>query len=235
MILTGYLESLKPPYLSMVLKLENISSTVDVATYRKGTSPYHKRASKYEVEIRNVMMTRESELLNRTSTRTTDNKNSRNGKRTVTFSSKIDVFEVERPTIVEKLDMHMSKADQQAILREISSTIRQLAFENQFQGVYDDERNNALLEELCLKRIIDQQGPERINRIKSALCVILRRQKQHRLSNSSEKETLTINEAWLEKHYRPYSKVSANLARGRGLRDQEVAPFLCPRKNVMSR
>jgi len=175
----------------MVLKLENISSTVDVATYTKGTSPYQKFASKYDVEIRNVMTTRESEPLNRTTTRTTDNKNSRIGKRTVTFSSKIDVFEITRPTIVEKLDMHMSRADQQAILREISSTIRKIAFDNQFEGVYNDEHNNKLLDELCLKRIVDQQGPERINRIKSALCVILRRQQQHRLSNSSEKETLS--------------------------------------------
>merc|ERR1712207_23498 len=150
-------------------------------------------------------------------------KTKRNRHLSVTFSSKNDVFEIARRTSEEKNDMHMSPEDQRLIIREISNAMRRFKCDDQF------------ITDFGLDRIIEQQHPERILRVKSAILAVLQRQRQSKLFPSSKKATQIINEVWLEKHYRPFSKVAANLARSRGLEDQEFVPFLSPRKIIMSR
>jgi len=218
----------------MVFKHENPSSTLDVVNYLKRPSSFEECDTTCEVEVRNIKETREEENTN--TTIETPTKNNRNAKLTVTFSSKNDVFEITSPTKEEKNDMHMSREDQRLIIREISNAIRRSDRSElqQLQCIHDDDVERKRIEDLCLERILEQQDSERTERVKSAICIILQRQRQSKLFHSPEKQ-LQINEVWLEKHYRPFSKISAHLARSRGIRDQEMAPYLSPRKIVMSR
>jgi len=219
----------------MVSKPEIQSSTMAVVNYLKRASSFEGCAPKYEMEVHNSKKAREVDTENR-SPRPPKN-NNRNGKLTVTFSSKNDVFEISRRTKEEKNDMHMSKEEQQLILREISNAMRRFYCDEPQQqlGVHDDDCNNKCIEDLGLERLVEQQKSERIERVKSAIYVILQCQWQTKIFNSSKNQIETINEVWLEKHYRPFSKVSANLARSRALRDQEMAPSLFPRAIVMAR
>mmetsp|Transcript_9535 Transcript_9535/g.28445 ORF Transcript_9535/g.28445 Transcript_9535/m.28445 type:complete len:220 (+) Transcript_9535:313-972(+) len=159
-------------------------------------------------------------------------------KSTVTFSLKDDVFEISQPTIEEKKYMHMSREDQHTILLEISDALRRFASYEQEQDeglcAFDQYENDIM--ELGLERIVEQQSSDRIQRVKSAICVILQHQRQSQLRHPSKKQqAYTMSESWLQKHYRPFSQLSAKLARSRGLLDQEMAPSLFPRQIVMSR
>jgi len=197
------------------------SSTVAVVDYLKRDSSFEQSAPEYETEVHNSKKARVAETAD---ARTGASKNNtRNEKLNVTFSSSNDVFEITRRTDEEKNDMHMSKEDQRFIIRGIVNDIRRFDCDEQ------------LIEERGLERLVEQQASERIERVKSAICVILQRQRQSKLFYTTKKQIQIINEGWLEKHYRPFSKVSANLARTRGLRDQERAPSFYPRKIIMSR
>eukprot|EP00536_Pseudo-nitzschia_multiseries_P002602 jgi/Psemu1/301459/fgenesh1_kg.35_\ len=161
-------------------------------------------------------------------------------KPTVTFSSEIDVFEISRPTVEEKKYMHMTREDQKLIILEISDALRRFASyeqQQQQQGHCSCDEHENDLKELGLERIVEQQCSDRIDRVKSAICVILQHQRHSQQSrNASEKQqTHAMTESWLQKHYRPFSQLSAKLARSRGLRDQEMAPSLFPRQIIMAR
>lgn len=226
-----------------------------VANYLKRASSCEDSATQEREELHNSKKTRESELLDPTTTTTTrlsaNSSNSNNTRKpTVTFSSTNDVFEISRPTREEKKYMHMSQGDQHQILLEISEALRR---EQQQQEAFysytgdhhhcDNNNNNNTIEELCLERIVEQQSSDRLERVKSGVCVILQRQRtqSQRFESSSSTNTkrqqaqLLLDESWLQKHYRPFSEVSSKLARSRGLRDQEMAPSLFPRLIVMSR
>lgn len=231
--------------------LKRASSCEDSSTYKESEEEVHNNKKAREVE--RVVPQRASRR-----TRTSTNKN----KLTVTFSTKNDVFEISRLNQREKNDVHMSKEDQNLILREILDAMRSFdssSEQQQQQGmIYGNvdcrNDNDYDIKELGLERILEQQNSDRLERVKSAICVILQRQRQSQLQLQSqsqsqllksfsttprEKEnqtqTININELWLKKHYRPFSELSAKLARSRGLRDQEMAPSLIPRKIVMSR
>lgn len=229
----------------MVLKPEIQSSTMAAVNYlKRASSSFDEHVTSYEAEVHNSKKAREFKptvmaITSRTPNNNNNyNNNHRKEKLIVTFSSKDDIFEITRPTKEEKNDMHMSKEDQRLILREISNAIRRFDRDEpqRDDNIHDDDSNNKCIEDLGLERIVEQQDSGRMKRVKSAICVILQRQRQSKLFQASENPTKkTINEGWLEKHYRPFSKISANLARNRGLRDQEVAPYLFPRKIVMSR
>lgn len=203
---------------------------------KRASSSFDERATKYESGVHNSKKAREVKITSVPTTRTPKN-NNRKEKLIVTFSSKDDIFEITRYTKEEKNEMHMSKEDQRLILREISNAIRRFDCDmpQQHESIHDDDSNNKCIEDLGLERIVEQQDSGRMKRVKSAICVILQRQRQSKLFKSSKNQMQTINEVWLEKHYRPFSKISANLARNRGLRDQEMAPYLFPRKIVMLR
>lgn len=225
-----------------------------VANYLKRASSCEDSATQEREELHNSKKTRESELLDPTTTTTTrlsaNSSNSNNTRKpTVTFSSTNDVFEISRPTREEKKYMHMSQGDQHQILLEISEALRRE--QQQQEAFYSytgdhhhcDNNNNNTIEELCLERIVEQQSSDRLERVKSGVCVILQRQRtqSQRFESSSSTNTkrqqaqLLLDESWLQKHYRPFSEVSSKLARSRGLRDQEMAPSLFPRLIVMSR
>ncbi len=167
--------------------------------------------------------------------------NERKEKLSVRFSSENEVFEITRPTQEEKLDMHMSKEDQKLIIQEISDAIHNVHKDNMYSQNLADDSDNKFIQELGIQRILQQQEAARIDRVKSAIFVILQRQRQAKLFRrsklfySAQESTQVISESWLEKHYRPFSKVSSELARSRGLEDQETAPYLFPRKIVMVR
>ncbi|VEU41080.1 unnamed protein product [Pseudo-nitzschia multistriata] len=159
-------------------------------------------------------------------------------KPTVTFSSKNDVFEIPRPTNEEKKYMHMSSEDQRKTIVEIADALRRLESYERKQNeasYYADEtqHDDKMIEELGLERIVEQQRSDRLDRVKSAIFVILQRQRQSKILQSSKK--LNIDEQWLKEHYRPFSELAAKLARSRGLRDEEMAPSLFPRLIVMAR
>jgi len=167
--------------------------------------------------------------------------NERKEKLRVRFSSENEVFEITRPTREEKHDMHMSKEDQKLIIRKISNAIHNLRKDDMYSRNSGDDSDNQFIQDLGIQRILQQQEAARIDRVKSAIFVILQRQRQARLFRrsklyySAQENTQVISEGWLEKHYRPFSKVSSELARSRGLEDQETAPYLFPRKIVMAR
>jgi len=196
------------------------SSTMAVVEYLKRDSSFEECATKSKVETDN-MKTAGRHNLNISTFKPKNWK--RKEKLNVTFSFKNDVFEIARRTSEEKHDMHMSPEDQRLIIREITNAMGRLKCDKRF------------IEDLGLDRIVEQQDHQRMVRVKSAILAVLQRQRQSKRSPSSKKETQTINEVWLEKHYRPFSKVSANLARSRGLEDQEKVPFFTPRKIIMSR
>ena len=205
----------------MVSRPEIHSSTMAVVEYLKRDSSFERCATKSKEEVHNI---KKFKGMHHSKTSTVEQENTkRNRQLTVTFSLKNDVFEIGRRTSEEKNDMHMSPEDQRLIIREISNAMRRFQCDDQFTADFG------------LDRIIEQQDPERILRVKSAILAVLQRQRQSKLFPSSKKATQIINEVWLEKHYRPFSKISANLARSRGLEDQEFVPFLSPRKIVMSR
>ncbi len=171
---------------------------------------------------------------------TTQNNNAKGKLRRVRFSSENEVFEITRPTRDEKIDMHMTKEDQKHIIREISDAIDRLGREDSKNGANDSD-SNRYIEELGIERILQQQQSQRIERVRSAIFIILHRQRQaklfrkSKLYSSPKENTQIISEGWLEKHYRPFSKVSSELARNRGLQDEETAPYLFPRRIVMVR
>lgn len=203
----------------MVSKPEIQSSTIAVVEYLKRDSSFEECATKSKVEVYNMNGLTEIQRLNNS----TNKPKIRNRRLTVTFSVKNDVFEIARRNSEEKNDMHMSPEDQRLIIREITKAMRQF------------ECDEESFKDLGINRLVEQQDPKRIARVRSAILAVLQRQRQSKLFPSSNKMTQTINEVWLEKHYRSYSKISANLARNRGLEDQELVPFYTPRKLVMSR
>mmetsp|Transcript_28101 Transcript_28101/g.58383 ORF Transcript_28101/g.58383 Transcript_28101/m.58383 type:complete len:248 (+) Transcript_28101:164-907(+) len=245
-----------------------------VANHLKRSSSCEDVVCTCEQDVHNNKKAREQ---NDESTTTATTTTTLGGRAFVRFSSKNDVFEISRPTKEERNDMHMSSADQNLILREIIDGIRRLdSYHDQQQQQYphegigcdfamdwdygssnsrsssnnnnNTESNNTCIEDLGLERILEQQDADRIKRMRSAIFVILQRQKQSRRllrgnrnpfsrgnGETPKQQPSSISEHWLEKHYRPYSKVSAKLARNRALRDQELAPSLFPRKMVMAR
>ena len=215
----------------MVSKTEAQSPTMAVGNYLK-------RSSSFE-SFQDCLPQNEAGInkTTRDDPEKSPNTNQRKGKKRVRFSTeRNEIFEITRPTRAEKLDMHMSKEDQKLIIREISNAIRRFDKEDRPQ-----QNDHKFIQELGIERILQQQEAARIDRVKSGIGVILQRQRQAKLFRRSQlfysapEETQIINESWLEKHYRPFSKVSSELARSRGLEDQEMAPYLFPRKIVMAR
>jgi len=205
----------------MLTRPEIQPSAMTVVEYLVGDSSFEEFATKSKVDVHDMKKSRGVDHSNNSTIKQKNMK--RNRQLTVTFSLKNDVFEIARRTSEEKSDMHMSPEDQRLIIREISNAVRRVKCDDQF------------IADFGLNRIIEQQDPERLLRVRSAILAVLQRQRQSRLFPSSKKGMQTINEVWLEKYYRPFSKVSANLARSRGLEDQEFFPFFTPRKIVMSR
>jgi hypothetical protein len=137
--------------------------------------------------------------------------------------------------------MHMTKEDQRIIIQEISDAIRRCNSDDLLPPHDGDDSDNKFIEEKGIQRILQQQELARVNRVRNAKNAILQRQQQSKLFRRSQmyyfptEHREIINESWLEKHYRPFSKVSSDLARSRGLEDQEMAPYLTPRKMFMVR
>merc|ERR1712176_406051 len=95
----------------------------------------------------------------------------------------------------EKKNMYMNKEDQKLILREVVTAMRRF-----------HDLDESSIEDLGLEWIVENQGVERKKRMKSAIDVVLQRQRQFRILNPSKSKIL--NDLWLDKHYRPFSKVS---------------------------
>lgn len=209
----------------IVKSLKRASSNEDCATQGREELCNNKKRGEFKI-------------LDRTSRISGITSNNNTRESTVTFSSKNDVFEISRPTKKENQNMHMSKEDQKTILLEVSDGLRrfELYEQQQKEDLHTDYQYDKSIEELGLERIVEQQNSERLKRVKSAICVILKRQRQSQLFKSFKKQQMQkINESWLQKHYRPFSELSAKLARNRGLRDQEMAPSHFPMQIVMSR
>ena len=204
----------------MLSEPEIQSSSMAVVEYFNRDSSFEECATKSKVEIDNT----KAKGIDKPPISTIKPEDRKRKKKlSVTFSFKNDIFEIARHTSEEKNDMHMSQEDQRLIIREITNAMSRFKCDEQF------------IEDLGLDRIVEQQNPQRMVRVKSAILAVLQQQRQSKCFSSSKKETQTIDEVWLEKHYRPFSKVSANLARSRGLEDQELVPFFTPRKILMSR
>lgn len=217
----------------MVLKPESRSGSMVVVNYLKRNSSFEDCDSKEEIPVHSSKKARELKA--------SDVIVVRNKKRTrksiVRFASETEVFEITRPTKEEKKDMHMSKQDQTSIILEVTETLRRLQCNQQSQpeGPFLHDERDRIIEEMGIERIVEQQNPDRIDRVKSAVSVVLQHQHRSKFFNAQENQSEIINEAWLEKHYRQFSKHAAELARSRGLRDQEMAPSLYPRRIVMAR
>lgn len=204
----------------MLPRPEIQSSTMTVVEYLKRDSSFEECATKSKLDDHNM---KSIGVDHSNDSSIEEEITKRNRQLTVTFSLQNDVFEIARRTSEEKSDMHMSAEEQRLIIRDISIAMRRVKGDDQF------------IADFGLNRLIEQQDPERLLRVKSAIIAVLQQQRQTKLFPSSRKGTQTINEVWLEKYYRPFSKASANLARSRGLEDQEFVPFFTPRKIVMVR
>jgi len=204
-----------------------------VVNYLKRNSSFEDCESKEEITVHSSKKARELEISN---VRVATNKK-RTRKSIVRFASETKVFEITRPTKEEKKDMHMTKQDQTSIILEVTNALRRLQSNEQSKlegGFLHDERDR-IIEEMGIERIVEQQNPDRIDRVKSAVSVVLQHQRQSKLFDVHKNRSEILNEAWLEKHYRQFSNHAAKLARSRGLRDQERAPSLYPRRIVMAR
>mmetsp|Transcript_4361 Transcript_4361/g.9096 ORF Transcript_4361/g.9096 Transcript_4361/m.9096 type:complete len:213 (-) Transcript_4361:156-794(-) len=212
----------------MVSKREMQSPTVPVGNHLKRSS-LDSVTITTEAGVHYIQPSREENAVS------AQNNTAKGKLRRVRFSSENEVFEITRPTRDEKIDMHMTREDQKLIIREISNAIHRLGREDSKNGANDSD-SNQYIEELGIERILQQQQSQRIERVRSAIFIILQRQRQAKLFRKSKIETTQIiTEGWLEKHYRPFSKVSSELARNRGLQDEETAPYLFPRRIVMAR
>ena len=196
-------------------------------------------------------------------------KKAKNNK-VVRFTSECEnvMYRYPRPTKEEKNDMYMSKDDYERIIMNVVKGIHKKQESNNDDNNNNSEdtdtnNNNDNENELCIECILVQQNSDRIERVKSAISTILKRQKQQKYQkqmmttmnrnmniiddddnnngNDNDNDNRHIDdndyESWLEKYYRqPYSKLSLKLAGNRGLRDQEViVSSLSPRKIVMTR
>eukprot|EP00533_Pseudo-nitzschia_delicatissima_P012824 CAMPEP_0197282992 /NCGR_PEP_ID=MMETSP1432-20130617/24705_1 /TAXON_ID=44447 /ORGANISM="Pseudo-nitzschia delicatissima, Strain UNC1205" /LENGTH=248 /DNA_ID=CAMNT_0042749973 /DNA_START=51 /DNA_END=797 /DNA_ORIENTATION=- len=248
----------------MVSKREMQSPTVPVGNHLKRSS-LDSVTITTEAGVHYIQPSREENAVS------AQNNTAKGKLRRVRFSSENEVFEITRPTRDEKIDMHMTREDQKLIIREISNAIHRLGREDSKNGANDSD-SNQYIEELGIERILQQQQSQRIERVRSAIFIILQRQRQAKLFRKSKiqqsqriervrsaifiilqrqrqaklfrkskiyssprETTQIISEGWLEKHYRPFSKVSSELARNRGLQDEETAPYLFPRRIVMAR
>ena len=189
-------------------------------------------------------------------------KKARNNK-VVRFTADCEnvMYRYPRPTKEEKIDMYMSKDDYERIIMNVVKGIHKKQESNNDDNNNSEDtdtnnnNDNENENELCIECILVQQNSDRIERVKSAVSTILKRQKQQKYQkqmmmtmnrnmniiddNDNDNRHIDDNdyESWLEKYYRqPYSKLSLKLAGNRGLRDQEViVSSLSPRKIVMTR
>ncbi|MGK3756355.1 MAG: hypothetical protein ACI8RD_008666 [Bacillariaceae sp.] len=190
-------------------------------------------------------------------------------KKVVRFTSECEnvVYGYPRPTKDEKIDMYMSKDDYKNIIMTVvegmnnnnNSNNKKQESNNSEDTDTDTDNDN----ELCIECILVQQNSDRIERVKSAISIILQRQKEQKYQKQMMTMTRNIHmniidddsvlaipvdddddddddndfEIWLDKFYRqPYSKLSSKLARNRGLCDQElILSSLSPRTIVMTR
>ena len=228
----------------MVKKLEIQSPTMDVGNYLKPSCSFDDRAVEAPVDLHSSKNARdktsEQHLISQKPNKQKRNSNKRERSR-VRFSSKNEVIEIAPRTREEKLEMHMTREDQRIIMTEVTEAIRQFDTKNRKPQVGGEDSENTVISELGIERILQQQDATRINRVRNAKSVILQRQRQAKLFKRSQlfygptEQTKAIDDNWLEKHYRPFSKVSSELAHNRGLEDQEMAPYLIPRQMIMSR
>ncbi len=229
----------------MVKKLEEQSPTMDVGIYLKRSSSFDDRAIEAEVDAHSSKKAgeklSEEPIISQKPNRQKKSSNKRERNSRVRFSSKNEVIEIAPRTREEKLEMHMTKEEQRLIMQEITEGVRRFDRHNLKQQVGGDDSENTVISELGIERILQQQEATRINRVRNAKRVILQRQRQIKLFKRSQlfcgptERTKAIDDNWLEKYYRPFSKVSSELAHSRGLEDQEMAPYLTPRQIIMSR
>lgn len=229
----------------MVKKLEVQSPTVDVGNYLKRSSSFDDRTIEAEVDIHSSKKAREETsevpIISQEQNKEKKKSNKRKGNSRVRFSSKNEVFEIAARTREEKLEMHMTKEDQRLIIQEVTEAIHRFDSDNLEPEIGGEDSENTAIAELGIERILQQQEPSRMNRVRCAKSVILERQRQAKLFKRSQlfygtsEQTQVINESWLEKHYRPFSKMASELAHNRGLEDQELAPYLIPRKMIILR
>lgn len=149
---------------------------------------------------------------------------------TVRFSTDSQIFEIPSRACLsqqEMNDVHMSREDQRRIYQEIAEILRAVKAGSDFEDVslsscssMDNEEDGEGLR--GLEPLLEQRGSGRSERMKTAISVILSRQRN-------------IDESWLKQHYRPLSDVSAKLARQRGIRDHEKTFSTIPSQIVMSR
>lgn len=229
----------------MVKKLEEQSPTMDVGIYLKRSSSFDDCAIEAEVDAHSSKKARErtpeESLISQKPNKQKKNSNKQERKSRVRFSSKNEVIEIAPRTREEKLEMHMTKEEQRLIMQEITEAVRRFDRHNLKQQVGGEDSENTVISELGIERILQQQEVTRIIRVRNAKIAILQRQRQIKIFKRSKlfcgptEQTKTIDENWLEKYYRPFSKISSELAHSRGLEDQEMAPYLTPRQMIMSR
>jgi hypothetical protein len=151
----------------------------------------------------------------------------------VRFSTDSQIFEIPSRACLsqqEMNDVYMSREDQRRIYQEIAEILRAVKSGADFDdskfstsalspSMIDEEDGEGLR---GLESLLEQRGSGRSERMKTAISVIVLRQRN-------------IDESWLVQHYRPLSDVSAKLARQRGIRDYENTFSTIPSNIVMSR
>ncbi|OEU16124.1 hypothetical protein FRACYDRAFT_238710 [Fragilariopsis cylindrus CCMP1102] len=109
-------------------------------------------------------------------------KKAKNNNKVVRFTSECEnvMYRYPRPTKEEKLDMYMSKDDYERIIMNVVKGIHKKQESNNDDNNNNSEdtdtnNNNDNENELCIECILVQQNSDRIERVKSAISTILKR------------------------------------------------------------
>ena len=148
--------------------------------------------------------------------------------RSVRFADHIRVREIPHSSTLsdqERQAYYWSKQDRDRIQKEIVTILRTNIRQNGGIFCYLDEDSLRGLE--VFASIASSSSS-------TSFSPSLRRQ-AYRLLLKRQKTVKIIDEDWLRSEYRPFSEAAAEIARARGLRDEEVAPSLAPRLNLMIR
>jgi hypothetical protein len=140
----------------------------------------------------------------------------------VRFNYNIQVHEIPNRRCLseqELNDLYLNKTEQKQIVKEIITTVRDFRLQQDVDG--SDSPTHEALRGL---EAFTRQDADRVQRLRKAISVVLRRQR-----------IAPIDEIWLLTDYRPFSEAATKLAGNRGLRDQELVPSSVPRRIVMAR
>jgi len=157
-------------------------------------------------------------------------------QRSVRFADYIRVREIPHYSTLsdkERQACYWSKQDRERIQQDIILILRTNIQQHGGIFCYLDEDSLRGLEVFASMLSSSSSPPPSSSSLPSISPVLRRRASKMILKR--QRIAKQIDEDWLRKEYRPFSQAAEEIARARGLRDEEVAPFFAPRLNLMVR